>query len=330
MPPAPMRSFSVSDSPSAISQLARFACFAATGMMPAGMAEAQQTPDLEYRPPIEHSAFEQGGGPLVAIDEAHGNFHTIDGRYGPFAELLKRDGFRVEGFKDAFSKDRLKKVRVLVIANALHPSNQGNWTLPTPSAFTPDEIESVSGWVKDGGTLLLIADHMPFPGAAGKLAEAFGAEFSNGYARTGSTGQRGDVFKIGDGLIEGPITKGRPDDKPVTTVATFGGSAFRLPAGANPILLFGKGSISRETTKAPGITPGAPEIAVEGWSQGAAMDHGKGRVAIFGEASMFSAQRSGPAKRPMGMNDPIAAENHQFVLNLIRWLAADQPVPCSH
>ena len=27
----------------------------------------------------------------------HHNFHTADGRYLPFAELLRRDGYRVSG-----------------------------------------------------------------------------------------------------------------------------------------------------------------------------------------------------------------------------------------
>lgn len=301
--------------------------FAAAIALATNAGRAQQTPDLEYAPPIEHPAFPHDKGPVVAIDEAHGNFHTVDGRYRPFAELLRRDGFRLKGFNTLLSNDALKDIRVLVIANPLHPSNQGNWTLPTPCAYTSEEITAVLEWVRDGGSLLLIADHMPFPGAAGKLAEAFGAEFSNGYARTGNASQRGDIFKIGQGLIEGPITKGKPEDKPVTSIATFGGSAFKLPEGATPILVFGKGSISRETTKAPGITPGAPEVFIEGWSQGAVLERGKGRVAIFGEASMFSAQRSGPGKRPMGMNDPIASENHQFVLNLVRWLSVEQPKP---
>ncbi len=290
-------------------------------LLPAALSQGQQLPDLDYSPPIDKPAFPQNKGPRVAIDEAHQNFHTLDGRYRPFANLLQRDGFRLSAFTSTPTKESLSAIDILVIANPLHPSNANNWSLPTPSAFTPDEIAAITHWIADGGSLLLIADHMPFPGAASDLAQAFGAKFSNGYARTGSPRQRGDTFKIDDGLIAGPVTLGRAGDTPVTSVATFGGSAFQIPEHAIPILVFGKGSISRETAKAPGITPGAPEVSIEGWSQGAVLHHGKGRVAIFGEASMFSAQRSGPSKRPMGMNDPNAGENHRLVLHLIRWLA---------
>lgn len=51
------------------------------------------------------------------------------------------------------------------------------------------------------------------------------------------------------------------------------------------------------------------------------MRFGKGRVAVFGEAAMFSAQLAGPNKDPMGMNDPIASRNPQFLLNLMHWLS---------
>jgi len=48
---------------------------------------------------------------------------------------------------------------------------------------------------------------------------------------------------------------------------------------------------------------------------------GEGRVAFFGEAAMFSAQLAGLPGQPMGMNNPAAAENVQFLLNVIHWLS---------
>ena len=49
----------------------------------------------------------------------------------------------------------------------------------------------------------------------------------------------------------------------------------------------------------------------------------RGRVALFGEAAMFTAQRAGPELAPVGMNAPAAAQNAQLALNLVRWLTAD-------
>ena len=44
-----------------------------------------------------------------------------------------------------------------------------------------DEIKAVKKWVNDGGSLFLIADHMPCAGAAKDLAAEFGFEFTNGF-----------------------------------------------------------------------------------------------------------------------------------------------------
>jgi len=166
----------------------RFLSFGILLLAAAGTIQAQQVPDVKYNPLVSRPAYGPGAGPRVAIDEAHYNFHTADGRYASFAELLRRDGYRVDAFSDSLSADSLEAVDVLVIANALHERNAEDWSLPTPSAFTPDETAAIRAWVEKGGSLFLIADHMPFAGAAGDLARAFGVEYSNGYARPGRRG----------------------------------------------------------------------------------------------------------------------------------------------
>jgi len=294
----------------------------------AGRGTAQQEPDLQYAPPVPRPAYAANEGPRVVIDEAHHNFHTVDGRYAPFAALLRRDGCRVAGGTEPFSADALRAADVLVIANALHERNVEDWSLPTPSAFTPEEIAAVRAWVEGGGSLLLIADHMPFAGAAGALAAAFGAEYSNGYARPGRPASgMADLFEPGAGLAESAVTRGRVDDERVTQVATFAGSAFRPPRDAVPVLRFGAGSVSLETKRAPGITPDAVTVPIEGWCQGAILKVGSGRVALFGEAAMFSAQLAGPTRLPVGMNAPEAARNHQLLLNVMHWLTRAEGSP---
>jgi hypothetical protein len=63
-----------------------------------------------------------------------------------------------------------------------------------------------------------------------------------------------------------------------------------------------------------------PRVAGAGMLQGAVLAHGRGRVAAFGEAAMFSAQVAGPQRNPMGMNHPAAPQNAQFLLNVMHWL----------
>jgi hypothetical protein len=115
-----------------------------------GIISAHQVPDLNYKPPIIHPAYEAGKGPRVAMDEAHHNPHTAAEGYKPFAELLRRDGYRVETLRQLFSAESLKGVDVLVICNALHERNVEDWSPPHPSAFTRDEIGVVRGWVEKG------------------------------------------------------------------------------------------------------------------------------------------------------------------------------------
>jgi hypothetical protein len=285
-------------------------------LMATGIAFAQQVPDLRYRPPVPRPAYESGKGPRVAVDEAHHNFHTAEGRYKPFAELLRRDGYRVDALRQPFRAESLKGVDVLVISNALHQHNARDWSPPNPSAFTKDETAAVHRWVEKGGSLFLIADHAPFPGAASDLAKAFGVEFSTGRAAAGHWKRGPETFDYETGLKESTITRGRSDAEKVTKVATFTGSAFRVPNHATPVLVFGAKSESFER-KAGGKD--VHRVPIEGWCQGAVMKVGKGRVAVFGEAAMFSAQRAG--RESMGMNAPEAGQNHQLLLNVMHWLS---------
>ncbi|MCG8607172.1 DUF4350 domain-containing protein [bacterium] len=214
----------------------------------------------------------------------------------------------------------MQKAKILVISNALHESNINDWSLPNPSAFTKDEIAEVVSWVEDGGSLMLIADHMPCPGAAADLAAAFGFEFNNGFARD-TTRPSNDFFqREQDTLTDNAITNGRNKRERVDFVVSFTGQAFRIPEGAQPLLVLNSNFISLMPDTAWVFRPWTTQIDVGGWSQGAYREFGKGRVAVFGEAAMFTAQVSGRNRRKMGMNHPAAEQNWQFLLNVIHWL----------
>jgi hypothetical protein len=297
-------------------------------LLPAA-ARAQQVADEGFAPPVARPAHKPGRGPVVALDEAHHNFHTASGRYLPFAELLRRDGYRVRPSAEPFSRQSLRGVRLLVVANALAApgaaavsgNSQGELAVK-PSAFTDEEVAVVREWVRRGGSLLLVADHMPMPGAAARLAAAFGVEWSDGFAV--DEGSQGGmlVFAREDGTLrDHQITRGRSAVERVERVATFTGSAFRVgDERAEPLLVLPSQVVSLTPEVAWQFTPETPRLAVGGWLQGAVLRFGKGRVALFGEAAMFTAQLAGPDRRPVGMNSPDAPHNAQFLLNLVRWL----------
>ena len=56
---------------------------------------------------------------------------------------------------------------------------------------------------------------------------------------------------------------------------------------------------------------------VKGWSQGAYKNCGQGKVVAFGEAAMFTALLVGQEKLTRGMNNKVAPENYQLLLNII-------------
>lgn len=294
---------------------------------------AQQVPDRSFRPPVGRPAFAAATGPRLCLDEGHHNFHTLDDRFWAFGELARRDGFRVQGLRATFDATALAACDLLVISNA-QPSDQP-WTAyprPTPSAFTASEISAVRAWVEAGHALLLIADHMPLAGASSALAAAFGASFTDGFAYQAQLGADGtptvervrDVptsFVLAEGTLRRhAVTAGRDTGERVTRIRSFTGQAFRWDApDVEPVMLLPDGFVSLEPLIAWQFTPDTPMRPVGGWLQGATRRVGRGRVALFGEAAMFSAQVAGAERRPMGMNAPGAEQNARFVLNVLRW-----------
>lgn len=216
----------------------------------------------------------------------------------------------------------MDRASILVVSNALAPENESDWNLPTPSAFDSAEIAAVRDWVKDGGSLWLIADHMPFPGAAGTLAAEFGILMANGFAleaRTESGRMR--FTRVDNSLADHPITSGRNPGERIDSVIAFTGQAFRLDGAGAQLMMLGRDVVLLMPEVAWQFSKLTPSLSASGMLQGAAILFGKGRVAVFGEAAMFSAQVSGPNRMPAGMNDPSAPQNAQFALNVLHWLS---------
>ena len=292
----------------------------------AGVAAAQQEPDPQADLSVAHPAFRHNDpepAPRVAIDGGHNNFHTADGRYAPFAQLLRNNGMRAVGATGTIDDDYLATVEVLVIVNPLAAVNApDHWELPTPSAFTPAEIQTIHGYVESGGSLLLIADHMPFAGAVHDLAASFGVEFENGFAFSSPPGpQRPDLFTRENGRLgDDPIFAN------VHQVRTFTGSAFRVNEEAtgypvHPILRLDSTWRVYEPRVAWEFDASTPNVSGDGLLQGALIEYGSGRLAVFGEAAMFTAQVAGPQRNPMGLRAEGAEENKQFALDVVNWLA---------
>lgn len=283
-------------------------------------ATGQQVPDTGYAPQIKNPAYAAGKGPVVCIDEGHHNFHTRGERYLPFAKLLERDGYVTEGYSGKFEPGRLDRCRILVISNALNELNVENWYKPVYPAFTPDETETVRKWVETGGSLFLIADHMPMGGAAAGMAEAFGFGFTDGFAA--DTARPGPaLFCRTDGTLrDNLLTVGRDADEKVDSIYSFTGQAFTIPEDAQSVLSFNDKYLLLLSDTAWVFNEKTVYKPISGWSQLAYREYGKGKVVMSGEAAMFTAQLAGPQRYQTGMNSPFARNNHRLLLNIIHWL----------
>lgn len=282
-----------------------------------GTAFAQQAPDPEFDASVENPAYKKDG-PRVMFDEAHHNFHTTEGRYKPFVDLLMNDGYRVVRNRRPFSKTLLASFKILVIANALGAEEDDDEGADH-SAFNDDEIQAVHDWVKNGGSLLLIADHAPFGGAAAALASKFGVDMSKGY----TFDPENSVAELPSYLIFSrenkllgthSIVEGRNDKERITVVRSFTGQSLKGPSESVTIL-----KLSDAATDSPNYRR-ETSVSAAGRAQAVALKFGKGRVLVQGEAAMLSAQVAGPENRRMGMNAP-GNDNRQYVLNVMHWLS---------
>jgi hypothetical protein len=278
---------------------------------------AQQLPDPEFNTAVENPSYKKEG-PRVLFDEAHHNFHTTEGRYKPFVDILMNDGYRIIRNRQSFTKSSLSGFKVLVIANALGAEEMDD-NGADASAFTEEECQAVQDWVKSGGALLLIADHAPFGGAAASLGNRFGIDMSKGFtydqANSAPTSPSLLIFSRENKLLAThPITEGRDQNEKLNTVQSFTGQSLKGPDDGVAILKLS------DTAKDTPNREADSSVSAAGRAQAIALKFGKGRVVVQGEAAMLSAQIAGQNKQKMGMN-VSGNDNKQYALNVMHWLS---------
>lgn len=281
---------------------------------------SQQVPDTLYSPVITSAAYPENKGTTIHIDRGHRNFHTRNNRFRPFSNVLAKDGYRVVDYNGMFEKDSLRDISILVVSNALAQSARAPFVTPTESAFTKDEIKVLNQWVKEGGSLFLIADHMPFAGAAASLAKSFGFHFYDSFVFDAEGQGIFDFTRLNSMLVETSITEGRSQNDRISHIKTFTGQAFDIPTEATSILSLTEEHIVFMPDTMWVFNDETQSFPAKHLSQGAYMTYGKGRIVVFGEAAMFTGQLAGPDRVKVGMNAYDAEENFQLLLNVVHWL----------
>ena len=278
--------------------------------------------DRSFDTRVAAPAYPGGGGPVVLYDEGHRNAHTARGGYKPLVDMLRSDGYVVRTTRQPFTAEALRGAAVLalVLGRGANPTEDS-------AAYTDSETAAIAEWVRGGGSLLLVSDHWPFGLAARSLARRFDVDLSGGFAEDPKyhEAERGAshlVFSRENGLLrEHPITRG------VQRVLTFTGTSIAGPAGAGVFLALSDSATDRPPGPARVETAGGDTrlimeygdpLPARGRAQGIALEFGKGRVVVLGEAGMLRAQRDRSGL--VGMNVP-GYDNRQLALNIVHWLS---------
>jgi hypothetical protein len=271
--------------------------------------------------------YDSATGPVIAVDGGHKNTTTYD-RYPSWIELLKGDGYRPRPLTQSISAASLADVRILVMNDP-------------QTSLSDDEVSVVVAWLKGGGSLLLVLDH--YASIQSKLTASLGVKnwpgnsagvpdvinilfwrsefFPVGAPKLGVTGSGGGQGYQGPDavLAKHAITEGRGPGERIRRVVTFSGSAFEALPGGVPLLTLPRSAglgAATETPLLPNVVLGVDKLrgtSAAGWLQGAVIEVGKGRLAIFADSAVVSGGRSADKDQ---FND-----NGQFALNLMRWLS---------
>jgi hypothetical protein len=275
-----------------------------------GQAQATPTPptqltvDESFSPAFDAPDFKTGEKPIVFIDEAHRNVITLRTYLGPVGRWLEKLGYQVRPAQG--SAERLVEGpdrAIFVVANAQAPEKRP----ADASAFSEEEVIAVEAWVRDGGSLLLVADRAPFGAPARALAKAFGVTLDNNTI----------LVKSADGSPTGELTvdvnrhgeRSHPlFDRVLSVVYVVGesmsgpGVMLRAPDGAY-------GGPTAQATDGPSAAGRALILAFE---------HGKGRVVVVGDGGVVSAFGSASGSAHRGISE---GDNARFVRNVFKWLA---------
>ena len=279
-----------------------------------GVVEGHRS-DCTFEPVIVDPAYRVCGGPTILFDLSNDNFHSVSvvgddppqtASYWAFARLLFEDGYQVvETTTPLPELLGVTDAPILVIANALPEMIFGQ-------AFDPLEIEAITTWVAEGGSLLLIFDHPIEFDRVGELLDAFGLETRDEsknnaiFERAPGAASTGEIA-VGSAIASGRYAAESLDDIWLGRGGSFtswlepGDTTLAEETTHDPVLVFGPAA------EAPG------RRSIEGHLAGLAVRYGDGRVYVSSEAGGFTAQTV-----PGGFVDH--PQNQQLVLNVIHWL----------
>ncbi len=250
-------------------------------------------------------------------------------------DILEKDKFAVSFIKERLTYQTLKqKGEILVIAGlpneeqVLSPAGSAKTSL-WQSPLAAEEVEGITKWIYEGGSLLLFMSHFP-SGSGGKpLLEALSVNFRDGYAYhpahlglTPATLCSWFTMTNQNGLIQAKhplLSQVKDHDLQVNTVKWLCGAAiFRNP---EDVILAYPPHTTLYTPEAGRDKRSISETS----SQYAGMigfNYGKGRVVVCSDQGQFRNNIFKEKGRTVyvTISDP-EADNAALLVNTMRWLA---------
>jgi len=286
-----------------------------------------QRADMQTDMSVGFPKFDPSTSPNVLFDAGHGNFHEIYTTYEPFATLLKNDGVLIREHQGLFTENSLNNIDLLIIANATGSEQKGGYMT---GAFSDSEIHVLMDWIRKGGSLLLIADHDPFGSAASDLAKVLGVGMDNVWTadplRLNQEIGRNtwlEYDRENGGLGQHLILQAHSPEFAINRVITFTGQSLSFDSTWTSILQLSNSArnyYERSDAKVASEDT-STYFSVPGQSQLIARKYGEGRIAIAGEAAMFTAQEVRVLWKTMNAGFNYGGyDNKKLVLNIIHWL----------
>lgn len=311
-------------------------------------SRAEINDDGTYSAKLDHPAF-VGAGPVVLLDEAHGNLHFDKA----FVTLVSADGYRVLVSREPLKYEELRTVKILVIMNpgVFMPLT---WRQNPRPLFTDVEAAAVKDWIAAGGSLLFASgtreaetDEM--------LMSHLGVTFSQDLlldrellppkgVEQPQAPQRLTFTREKQMIASHSIMEGHAESERVNTIALDHASPIvKVPDNAIVLLHCSetalivprdwllkkqeaeaegellKGKTESQPVTMQSLSAPAPKVAVA-----VAFTLGKGRVVVIGNSPLLSSVvrqtvfLGNPVSQKVGLGD---GDNQKFTLNIMHWLS---------
>ena len=274
--------------------------------------------DTSFSPEVKSPFFTQHH-PIILFDRAHNNLCVNDGRYDPLLHLLKSDGYELVSLTTSLTSDSLKNVKIFYSSAAQFPKEDSNLAQAN-SAFTEQEMSTIQTWVKQGGSLLLMADHKPIGNDVHPLASKFGLTISDGETSDPQNylpalkDTSHLLFSRQSALIKDhPITSGMSQREMLNVIVAFCGQSIKVIDDSEIIFALSPNAVMRfeDESKIP-LGPG--------YAEAVSLKYGKGKVVVFGDGTVFTSKIHIAKQEKEGMNR-TDIDNVQLAINTFRWLA---------